>query len=362
MQDKTIFVKNIELENFSCFEHLKVDKFANINLIVGDNDSGKSKLLDAICLFFDYTKIYTDRFFIYDIHKDAIYEKLFNKKNNITALQSKISIDNKLLKIQDNTRDIDDTDINQKDIEQSNELFKNEIISDKVININFKKGDNELFDIISDVKYRLRFLGKSHHMLRLNKHNIDEDAKKIYYKKSSQHNSGFADYFKKMDENSLLYKEVVNLISSEFLEVDTDVERPLALTSEKIHIKNVGLVSISSMGSGFQHLLHIICECVVGGADIILLDEPELGLHFNKYTALIDLLIKLAQNGKQIFFTTHSSELGLKFIERIKSTKQEKMAIIHRLYRDPKNLSVRGAVSRKIDENPEDWLIGINRK
>ena len=202
-------------------------------------------------------------------------------------------------------------------------------------------------------------------MLKLSQHDIDIDASNIYYKKSLHHNPDFNYYFAKLAKNTVLYKEVIRIIATQFPEIDISGNEglPLDLKGEAIYIKNVEWLQISSMGNGFQHLLHIICEYVVGGgADIILLDEPELGLHFNKYPALIDLLIKFAENGKQIFFTTHSTELGLKFIEKIKDAKQEKMATIHRLYRDPKNLSVRGAVSRKIDENPEDWLIGIGRK
>ncbi len=328
MQDKTIFVKNIELENFSCFEHLKVDKFANINLIVGDNDSGKTKLLDAIYLFFDHRKIFNLPYLMQEKY-DRVYERFFYKKNNVTALQSKISIDNQFLNIQDNTRDIEDTDIEPKDIERAAEfLQKNDI---KMIDIKFSKNDIPLFDII--LSPRSLWTGFRPRLI-LKRNNRDINTKNVYYKKSSQHNSGFASYFSKMDgdKDNLLYKEIISLISAEFPEVDTDVERPLALIDEKIAIRNTTSLNISSMGTGFQHLLHIICEYVIGGgADIILLDEPELGLHFNKYPALIDLLIKLAQNGKQIFFTTHSSQLGICFVEKILAQSLQNSAKIYKL-------------------------------
>jgi AAA15 family ATPase/GTPase len=41
---------SFEIENFRCFNRLKVDKLARINLITGKNNSGKTSLLEALWL------------------------------------------------------------------------------------------------------------------------------------------------------------------------------------------------------------------------------------------------------------------------------------------------------------------------
>jgi energy-coupling factor transporter ATP-binding protein EcfA2 len=43
-------IRSIEIRNFRCFEHLRLDDLARINLLVGDNASGKTALLEALFL------------------------------------------------------------------------------------------------------------------------------------------------------------------------------------------------------------------------------------------------------------------------------------------------------------------------
>lgn len=42
--------KNIEINNFRGFDHLKVDNFSNVNLFLGGNNVGKTSVLEAIFL------------------------------------------------------------------------------------------------------------------------------------------------------------------------------------------------------------------------------------------------------------------------------------------------------------------------
>jgi len=40
--------KNIEIKNFRGIDHLKVDDFSRVNVFLGQNNSGKSTVLEAI--------------------------------------------------------------------------------------------------------------------------------------------------------------------------------------------------------------------------------------------------------------------------------------------------------------------------
>ena len=42
--------KSIEIKNFRGIDHLKVDDFSRVNVFLGQNNSGKSTVLEAIAL------------------------------------------------------------------------------------------------------------------------------------------------------------------------------------------------------------------------------------------------------------------------------------------------------------------------
>ncbi|NJK72937.1 MAG: AAA family ATPase [Microcoleus sp. SU_5_6] len=46
-------LKEIEIQNFRCFEHIKISGFERVNLIGGKNNAGKTALLEALLLFND---------------------------------------------------------------------------------------------------------------------------------------------------------------------------------------------------------------------------------------------------------------------------------------------------------------------
>ena len=48
-------IRSIEIENFRCFHKTRIEGFSQINLIGGQNNAGKTALLEAI-LFFFYSK------------------------------------------------------------------------------------------------------------------------------------------------------------------------------------------------------------------------------------------------------------------------------------------------------------------
>ena len=43
-------IRTIEISNFRCYKNVKLDNLARLNIIVGDNGSGKTALLEAIFL------------------------------------------------------------------------------------------------------------------------------------------------------------------------------------------------------------------------------------------------------------------------------------------------------------------------
>lgn len=70
-------------------------------------------------------------------------------------------------------------------------------------------------------------------------------------------------------------------------------------------------------GTGLKHFLDVLIKTTVSGASVVLLDEPELGLHPDLQRRFVEYLTLLAQiKGTQFFLATHSQVL-LNYAESI---------------------------------------------
>ncbi len=80
-------------------------------------------------------------------------------------------------------------------------------------------------------------------------------------------------------------------------------------------------LNLSSMGYGFKQILNV---CVAGffspPGSTIVIDEPELHLHPENQMKLMDMLIDIMHEDKQIVVVTHSENLFLRLQKRIAQT------------------------------------------
>ena len=51
-------LKSLSIKNFRLFRELQIDTLNRINLISGENDTGKTALLEALCLLFGDSEIF----------------------------------------------------------------------------------------------------------------------------------------------------------------------------------------------------------------------------------------------------------------------------------------------------------------
>ncbi|MGK7942852.1 MAG: AAA family ATPase, partial [Microcystaceae cyanobacterium] len=71
-------LRDINIKNYRCFEELSIDGFGQVNLIVGENNSGKTSLLVEIYLLVNQPKsrdIYRSVIEILDQRDDFIEEQ-----------------------------------------------------------------------------------------------------------------------------------------------------------------------------------------------------------------------------------------------------------------------------------------------
>lgn len=71
-------------------------------------------------------------------------------------------------------------------------------------------------------------------------------------------------------------------------------------------------------GTGLKHFLDVLLKTTISGANVVLLDEPELGLHPDLQRRFVEYLVRLSKDkGTQFFLATHSQVL-LNYAEFIK--------------------------------------------
>ena len=103
------FIKSIEINQFRAIRKLTVSDFSNINLIVGDNNSGKTTFLEAIQLLFAKSQLSSiknvlNQRTVLNTNNNSFYTSfinMFNKEQNKQQLEFDIyaQSDNGLLEL-----------------------------------------------------------------------------------------------------------------------------------------------------------------------------------------------------------------------------------------------------------------------
>lgn len=107
------------------------------------------------------------------------------------------------------------------------------------------------------------------------------------------------------------YEDIVNEISNYFPDIEKVVsdrtEQDIATLTYEEYGKRLDILY---SGSGLKHFIDVLIKVTLSGASIVLLDEPELGLHPDLQRKFMDYLLKLVNDkGIQIFMATHSQVL-----------------------------------------------------
>lgn len=86
-------ISNINIENFRLFENFTLDLNPGLNVIVGENNSGKTALLDAVRLTLDTNSAEWTRISENDFHADSAIFSIQLKFENITTDQAHVFVE-----------------------------------------------------------------------------------------------------------------------------------------------------------------------------------------------------------------------------------------------------------------------------
>lgn len=282
---------SVEVTNFKRFKSFELTDLGQFNLIVGDNNVGKTSVLEA--LLFEPESGWFQ--FEYNYQRALRYK---NFKSNYTF----------------------------EDFSYFSN--KNITINKKNFTIGFKHGFNEEkreYSIIFDYgANKLSVLRSSEEIMRtdLNKGLAEASNQSVpfipFYKGYDSDISTFYSRFIQYDKNQkkklieslrTLIPDIENIESS----VPIENEKPLILVTQK----NINaLLPVAVFGDGTLKLLRILLEIIVNSGKRLMIDEVDAGIHFTRFREFWKTILQTAkQNNVQLFMTTHNQECLKYFVE-----------------------------------------------
>lgn len=343
-------LNSLFIQNFKSLKQLEIPKLGNVNLIIGENNSGKSSVLDALKLyasFVDETVLIDiinehDDFFLleddssvspyeslffgrrFEQHKKIVIGELKEEKNKqliieaikaINVMESRLFISNTQKEeknIDDLSEDIllnhyygtfkqvSDDDIKKKDLNIIN-LLK--------INQGERKKEIILDNMVDRIRRRNRItksIIKSYSDITTSFISTDELA-------DSWDKIALRDYAQTVLKALQIIEPKIIAISfvnskdwnrAEFYRREREKRIPL------VRIKGVDFpVPLKSMGDGIIRLFQLALRLYEAKDGFLLIDEFENGLHFGVQKQAWELVFNLAKKLKiQVFASTHSSD------------------------------------------------------
>lgn len=308
------FFSKIDIESYRGIENLRIEKLKQINLIVGDNNCGKTSVLEAMELFrssADMANIYRiarQRESLSLLSSNSIFDSficMFPKKNDnqlrlsisgimnrrkiefhINGVKERILIDTKEASLQ---RDL---------ISHSSER---EIEADAFRGQLFWGDGVDLKASVVDINQYTRVTGTAI---------SSKDKINIVYVSPFEHLRG--NVISRIVRNDA-YKQICIKALQLF---DPNIEDMLIFRSdignrpvEYLRHRKLGDMPISNYGDGIKKVLALSNAIAQAADGILLIDEIETAIHKKYYDDIFGFIVKACNSfNVQVFITTHSIE------------------------------------------------------
>lgn len=296
--------KNIEIKNFRGIDHLKIDDFSRVNVFLGQNNSGKTTVLEAIAMLMamsnpdipqainavrarkPFSKFIDIQYFFKNLDVSASPEVMAEQTDgNSRHLKLALSY------VFDELADPQNEPQQMGTVKYVNTLEMNFDISRGASNQGYQS-----------------WLRVNSQGLVVNRKVADGylENKRAWLTPSDLMTSNLAndlaELFKRNRKDAIL--ALLKLFDSHI----TGIE----ILTDDIYVGFEGktqMLSLSMMGDGLRRYLNIVAAAANPLIDILLIDEIDNGLHYSIYGKLWQSLFALAHaTDKQIYVTTHSKE------------------------------------------------------
>jgi AAA15 family ATPase/GTPase len=310
MKSKT-FLSAISISNFRAFKQLDANKFGQVNLITGKNNSGKTALLEALYLnlgptnptlwininarrgiervsprqstsdYLYFQRDVTDPISFYVNTRTHGNHKLIIRV--IKPPLSKISTEQELENLFNNKSVV---------IGESENSLEVEIIYQR-------EGENPEVSKAIILPNKIEFEGERRSVF----------PNSIYISTSGMPN--LSEEAKRYDEinraNQLeIFDKSLKIIEPNLIRTSLGIENDITMVHADV---GYGLVPITLLGSGSKRLTSILLALANSKDGIVLIDELENGFHYSILEKIwLSIVDFVESNGTQVFISTHSQE------------------------------------------------------
>lgn len=308
--------KNIDIKNFRGIEHLKIDDFARVNVFLGQNNSGKSSVLEALILLMGMSNP--------DMPQQLNYLRTnaFNPFKNISYLFHNMDINNAPVIMSeqfDAVRRLLELKLSyifdggQSSVELSGQTATSETKT-------FQNTQEMNFSIESG-----EFKQHYESSITINQTTgmiANRTMAEGYLEKNSASFLPAALTSAGLVENlaELIKRKKKGVILERMRIFDSHINAIEVINNDVfIGFEGVGeLMPVGMTGDGLRRYLNIVASTANTVNNIILIDEIDNGLHYSAYKKLWESIFVLAsETNKQVFITTHSKETLMKLHEMV---------------------------------------------
>lgn len=308
-------LKSLLIKNFKKFEKLDLHEFSRVNIFVGNNNSGKSTILEAI-------EICSANDFYNSLQRSL---RIRNIDESRTVMRRMMPVRQRF----DLLGNVEDFLFHDTKLKQATfAVTGNKILPDTVISIGVGNNINTgQIDLISDQSMRENNLIKRSVNYKVTTHGnlrnessimVDNDNGLMSTRIKQPYRIGDVIYFQTKDMSVVgsMYSNLVkNKKKNQLIEklqiFDKNIMN-IELINEDFSV-DVGkdvLLPINYLGSGIVSLIYLIIYMLNAEDGILLIDELENGIYYKKLVDLVKTIDSLSEElNVQLFITTHSDDL-----------------------------------------------------
>ncbi|WP_187909355.1 AAA family ATPase [Helicobacter pylori] len=329
-------IQSVRIKNFKTFKDTQIDGFTKLNIITGQNNEGKSNLLEA--LYYLVGKSMHPCTNVLEIYDNIRKEPLTSESKSLMfyGLDTKEEI--QIVTTLDNNQTLDlqikfIASENQKVIESQIIPTAEQTQMPSQLNFTLKKNNEEIYNDhlnIAKVPNFPPIPNQSGYNRQFKNFDPNQLQKLLPFESATiipsdvvYRQAHMIQAVSKICSNNQLEEELnkhLNQFDNNIQSISFNTNNQLKLKVKNIKEK----VPLSVFGDGLKKYLHIVSVFMVDNAKTIYIDEVENGLHFSRMKLLLRCVIDFINDNKdgnlQVFMTTHSQE----FIEILDQVIREK--------------------------------------
>lgn len=315
--DSSKHLEYFKVENFKGLESLELKDIKQFNLILGDNNVGKTSVLEALLfdeLPFRLLKNLLNVFFaksnVTNYYTDLNYlDFYFNKSSQNQSINYLFKLYGK--EIQEiNIKLVENYTIQQEEVDN---LTSNTLV--------------ELNQLPRNI-VQFRTFGESKNFTMDFTLHRNKDLVKYFpfVKTGLIYSNDIVDFYSRTVSNNIILKkefiENLHIISDEIYDLTIDTttipDNPILV----VLFNNGQSIPLFMMGDGTIRLVRLILEIILCKGQRLMIDEIDNGMHFSRMKEVWRVLLKVAnKNNTQLFITTHDAEC-LKTFKEVLETEE----------------------------------------